>query len=70
MTWKLYRRKSVIELRPYVPGEDLTGVSVSAADKLKGSPKEGDMIARAHSDYADNWLVSEAFFQANYEALE
>ena len=30
--WKTYRRKGVAEMRPYVPGEDLTGISVSAPD--------------------------------------
>lgn len=41
-----YQRKQIAELRPYVPGETLDGVSVSEADRLAGSPKAGDMIAR------------------------
>jgi hypothetical protein len=30
--FKQYRRKGLAEMRPYVPGEDLLGVSVSEAD--------------------------------------
>ena len=41
-----FRRKQIAELRPYVPGENMVGISVSEADKLAGSPKRGDMIAR------------------------
>jgi hypothetical protein len=32
MTMKRYRKSQVQPMRPYVPGEDLTGVSVSAGD--------------------------------------
>lgn len=28
--FRQYRRKHIAELRPYVPGEDLSGVSISA----------------------------------------
>ena len=30
--FKQYRRKGLAEMRPYVPGEDLSGVSVSEGD--------------------------------------
>ena len=39
--FKEYRKKGITLMRPYVPGEDLAGVSVSAED----IPKDGDMIA-------------------------
>lgn len=32
-TWQRYRRTNVAEMRPYVPGEDLTNISVSAPDR-------------------------------------
>ena len=53
-------------MRPYIPGEDLTGVSVSDED----NPKEGDMIACNPENPSDKWLVDKAFFDANYELVD
>jgi hypothetical protein len=64
-----YRRKQIAELRPYVIGEDLAGVSISAPDRETGSPKEGDMIARNPKNHADKWLVSAQYFADNFEPL-
>jgi hypothetical protein len=64
-----YRRKQIAELRPYEPGEDLAGVSVSAADKKAGSPKAGDMIARNPKNHVDQWLVEAKYFADNFEPL-
>jgi len=68
--FKTYKRKSRIELRPYIQGENLDGVSISAPDKKNGSPKAGDYIARNPKDHTDLWLVSAAYFADNYEADE
>lgn len=57
-------------MRPYVPGEDLTGVSISDADKANGSPKVGDMIARNPKNHEDKWLVSEKYFSENLVEAE
>jgi hypothetical protein len=66
-----YRRKQIAELRPYVPGEDLSErVSISAGDREAGSPKEGDMIARNPDNHDDQWLVAQEYFEANFEAVE
>lgn len=65
--FKEYRKKGTQLLRPYVEGEDLTGVSISDADKANGSPKVGDMIAVSKEDFKDRWLVGEDFHKANYE---
>jgi hypothetical protein len=62
-----YRRKQIAELRPYVPGENLAGVSISDVDKEAGSPKQGDMIARNPKNHADQWLVSAQYFRDNFE---
>ena len=68
--FKKYRRKQIAELRPYVPGEELSQrVSISAGDREAGSPKEGDMIARNPDNHDDQWLVSEEYFEANFEPL-
>lgn len=69
--FKKYRKKTVQEMRPYVPGETLPDwVSVSPADRENGSPKVGDMIARNPKDPEDFWLVSEDFFKENYVPAE
>jgi len=64
-----YRRKQIAELRPYVPGENMDGVSVSQPDKDAGSPKPGDMIARNPKNPADQWLVAAQYFADNFEPL-
>lgn len=61
--YKEYRKKGTTEMRPYVQGEDLSGVSVSDQD----SPKEGDMIARNGANHDDKWLVDAKYFEENYE---
>jgi len=65
--FKLYRRKKLSEARPYVPGEDMTGVSVAVVDSAAGSPKEGDMIARNPKNHADKWLLAKKYFEDNFE---
>ena len=66
--FKKYRRSQIGELRPFIPGEVLSDrVSVSAADKEAGSPKEGDMIARNPANPEDQWLVAADYFAKNFE---
>ena len=65
--WKKYKRKGLSEMRPYVVGEDVSGISISEADRLAGSPKEGDMIARNSKNHADQWLVAKKYFEDNLE---
>lgn len=69
-TFKKYRRSQIAELRPYVEGEDMSHISISEADILNGSPKAGDMIARNPANSADQWLVAEEYFRANFEPAE
>ena len=65
-----YRRVAIAEMAAWYPNFDMDGVSVSAADQEAGSPKPGDMIAHNPSNHADRWLVAEAYFLANFEAME
>lgn len=65
-----YKRKGLTEARPYIPGEDMTGISIAPVDAEKGSPKPGDMIARNPDNHADQWLVAEAYFAKNLEAVD
>lgn len=63
--YKNYRKKTIQQMRPYIPGEDLTGVSVSKED----TPELGGMIAIG----ADNqalWYVSKRFYEENYELVD
>lgn len=69
--FKNYRRKGHSEMRPYLEGEILLpNVSISEADKLNGSPKVGDMIARNPKNHDDQWLVAEKYFNENLELIE
>lgn len=60
--YKKYRKIGIQKMRPYIPGEDLTGVSVSIRD----TPESGGMIAKGDDDGA-RWYVSKKFFTLNYE---
>ncbi len=60
--FKNYRKKNVQPMRPYVPGEDMTGISVSAED----TPELGGMIAVNPSNEKDRWYVAKQFFLDNY----
>ncbi len=60
--FKNYRKKNVQAMRPYVPGEDLTGISVNKEDV----PEEGGMIAVNAANGEDRWYVAKQFFAENY----
>ncbi len=62
MEWKTYRKAGVTEMRPYVLGEDLSGVSLSSHDEVGA----GGMIARNPISHIDKWYVSATYFAANY----
>ncbi len=62
--FKQYRRKGLAEMRPYVPGEDLSGVSVAAVDN---PALTGGMIARNPANHADQWFVAQEYFDKNFE---
>lgn len=65
--WKQYKRKELSEMRPYINGESLEGVSISEVDQRRGSPKTGDMIARNPQYHVDQWLVAKKYFDDNFE---
>ncbi|MBI2240283.1 MAG: hypothetical protein HYU59_05705 [Magnetospirillum gryphiswaldense] len=64
--FKNYRKKNVQPMRPYVPGEDLSGISISAED----TPELGGMIAMNPANTSDKWYVARTFFENNYELAE
>lgn len=65
LNWKKYRKLGITEMRPYMPGENLTHISVSEQD----NPKEGDMIARNSANHNDQWLVAGEYFEENYDPV-
>ena len=64
--FKQYRRINIAEMRPYEPGEDLTGVSVSDVDD---PPRDLGMIARNPNNHADKWYVARQYFIDNFEEV-
>lgn len=63
--YKNYRKKNVQPMRPYIPGEDMTGISVNKED----TPELGGMIAVNPANPEDRWYVARKFFQDNYEEV-
>lgn len=68
--FKQYRRVAIAEMRPALAGENVEHVSISDVDRQNGSPKFGDMIARNPKNHADQWLVAEDYFKANFEPID
>lgn len=70
-----YKRTGVSEARAVTGNEvkfgcnsmESDGISVSEEDKLAGSPKIGDMIARNPQNHNDQWLISAKYFNNNFE---
>jgi hypothetical protein len=60
---RLYRKKLLQPMRPYVEGESLEGVSVNAED----TPEVGGMVAVNPDNGKDRWYVAKKFFEENYE---
>lgn len=51
-------------------GDSYNVVSVSQEDRIAGSPKIGDMIARNPKNHHDQWLVAKAYFEDNFESVK
>jgi len=60
--WKKYIKTGLQDMRPYIPGEDLSEISVNSED----TPELGGMIARNSYNHKDMWYVSKLFFTENY----
>jgi hypothetical protein len=65
--FKKYVRTNIAEMKVYVKGDDLQGVSISVEDDLAGSPKIGDMIARNPKNHNDMWLIANEYFIDNFK---
>jgi len=64
--FKKYTRKGFSEMRPYIPGEDLSNISVADVD----TPELGGMIARNPKNHSDQWYVAKQYFEDNLELAE
>jgi hypothetical protein len=64
-----YSRITMVEMRPYVAGEDMTNIYVDVVYADKGHPKEGDMIARNPKDRDELWLITGESFAVDFESL-
>jgi len=64
---KEYRKIKNILARPYVKGEDLTGVSVSDRDDPE---TDMGMIAQDMENENDKWYINRNFFEENYESAQ
>ena len=63
--YKKYIKTATQRMRPYIPGEDMTGISVSEED----SPEFGGMVAIGDDNEA-RWYVSKTFFELNYKEVD
>lgn len=72
MSFKKFQRTNLAEMRPYFEGEDLVALKVliSKEDRLNGSPKAGDMVARNPENHEDVWLVAKDYFEGNFSEIE
>lgn len=67
MEYKEYERVGVSEMRPYIEGEDLDGISVNDCCDV---PEEGGMVARNPDNHSDQWYVTKEYFEENFREVE
>lgn len=69
--FKQYNRKNKpAEMRPYIEGEDLTGVSISQADLDNWDNVEPGFISRNPDSHSDRWYVANKWAEDNFEMNE
>lgn len=64
--FRYYQRLGLVEMRPYVKGEDLTNISVSKEDDPE---TDMGMIARNSHNHDDQWYVARDYFESNFVEL-
>lgn len=63
--YSAYSKKALTFARPYVPGENLDGVSVSKEDE---PARVGGFIARNPDNHTDRWYIGPEYFAKHYES--
>ena len=64
--FKKYKRTNIAEMRPYVPGEDLSGIGVR--EGINPDEDQG-YIARDPYNHEDKWYVTRSQFNKNFREL-
>jgi len=67
--YKLYQKKNIQPMRPYVPGEDMSGISLSQED-AKLDTLDGGMIAIGVTNPKDRWYVARVALEENYTEVD
>lgn len=62
-SYKKYQKATFQEMRPYVPGEDMTGISIAVGI----NPEDGGMVARDPDNPTDQWYITKEFMDENYQ---
>ena len=62
---KVYVKSAYQPMRPYVEGEDMTGIGIFDGN----TPEVGGMIAYNPNNFKDMWYVSPVFFGENYSEV-
>jgi len=62
-----YTRTNVVEMRPYMLGEDLTHIMVNNVDNPR---TDMGMVARNPENHDDMWYVSRRCFETNFKLKE
>ncbi len=65
--FKYYERKGLSLMRPYVFGEDMSGISVSPADDPE---TDMGMVAINEKNPKDQWYVARKYFEENLKLVE
>jgi hypothetical protein len=68
--FKLYQRKGLSEMRPYVAGESMENISVADVDLAVGLDNDMGMVARNPLNNDDQWYVARKYFDENLEPAE
>jgi len=61
--YKKYRKTAVQEIRSYIPGEDLSNISIAPGEV----PEDGGFIARDRK--GSKWYITPEFVAENYELV-
>lgn len=62
-TFKEYQNIQTKEIRPYVKGEDLTGISITEGINPE---KDKGYVARDPNNHEDQWYITKKFFKENF----
>lgn len=57
-------------IHTHATSDNVITVSISDVDKIAGSPKLGDMVARNPQNHLDEWLIAELYFRINFTKYE